>query len=569
MIQRALSAWRPAGSPSRCTSPGIRVIAVILCVVLPTSARCFGQQRTRLINQESALADLHYGQGTVALVMSADGSRSVSVLCDGKAFSIDDGYPGFFYDELAPGMPLLSANGRHCAYVGRREITVSNCWFVVFDGAESIPFPYVNMDSPVFNRDGSRLAVVVEGSDGNYVRVFSAPPASPAPAPVPATQPATRAIDSSTEWWRARAKDPLVPLKPQGDLPKLESEPGPLFDDISTSSLRFSPDGRHLAYAARHDKSWRVILDGNDSGGVYDAVGRPGFCGSGALLGYVARREGKSVVVTVPVGVAGAVGSEGQPLDSIDKDSLTLSFDGRHLAYAAGKPGAMSVYLDGVEIRPVAGLPAVAAPFDRVAAGSFVFCPDGSRFAFAASRDGQWFVVLDGVEGRHYIGISQTRPVFSLNGKRLAYVAEVLVADADGRPAHTKRCVVVDGVQQRIYDRIVASPGFSSDGRRCAYVAERGRDSFIVVDGMEGKPYGCLRGRPVLSIDGSRCAITAVADDPDNRFHAVEEVPRDPSDPSAGARLIFDRSAYFGALSPAQQTNPVKLLLVEERVGPE
>jgi hypothetical protein len=63
--------------------------------------------------------------------------------------------------------------------------------------------------------------------------------------------------------------------------------------------------------------------------------------------------------------------------------------------------------------------------------------------------------------------------------------------------------------------------------------------------------------------------MTAVADDPDNRFLAVEEVPRSPSDPAAGARLIFDRSPDFRSLSPQRQTNPVKLLLVEERVSPE
>ena len=136
-------------------------------------------------------------------------------------------------------------------------------------------------------------------------------------------------------------------------------------------------------------------------------------------------------------------------------------------------------------------------------------------------------------------------------------------------PARTARFVVVDGVRQAIYDRIPAPPVFSPNGNRCAYVAQRGSESFIVVNGMAGKPYGCLRGRPVLSIDGSQCVITAVADDPDHRFHAVEEVARNPSDPLAGARLVFDQSSDFKTLSSSQQASPVKLLLVEERVGPE
>jgi hypothetical protein len=533
--------------------------AIVFCFAFLAPAACLAQQRTRLVNQESPLSDVRYGPGALAMVISADGSTCAVVYRTGDGFEVMDGYPGFSYDGLAPGMPLLTPDGNHCAYVGRRHLLdgTPNRWFVVFDGAESVPFPYVNVDSPVFSPDGSRLAAVVEGADGKDVRVFMAPPPPPATAPAagPATEP--------TDWW----KTPLVPEKPHGDVPKLASEPGPLFDEIASGSLKFSPDGRHLAYSARRDRKWRVVVDGKDAGGAYDIVGVPKFCESGALLGYVGRRDGKSVAVTVPMGVAGAVAAEGRPHDSILEGSLAFSFDGRQVAYAAGRPGAMNIYLDGAEVVLAAPPPAgAAAMFEQVAAGSLRFSADGSRFAFAASRGEEWFVVVDGVEGPHYLGIDPTTLAFSLNGKRLAYVGEGLVRDGLTR---TARFVVVDGVTQAVYDRIPAPPVFSPNGSRCAYVAQRGDQSFIVVDGMEGKPYVCLRGRPVLSIDGSRCAITAVADDPDHRFHAVEEVPRNPSDPSAGARLIFDQSREFPSLSGAKQAAPVKLLLVEERVAPE
>ena len=75
----------------------------------------------RLVNQESPLADVRYGPGAIALVISADGSNFASVYRAGGAFAVIDGYPGVSYDELAPGMPLLTPDGEHCAYVGRRR----------------------------------------------------------------------------------------------------------------------------------------------------------------------------------------------------------------------------------------------------------------------------------------------------------------------------------------------------------------------------------------------------------------------------------------------------------------
>ncbi len=541
MIELILSPRRISASPSSRLAS--LAVDVAFCVAFLAPAFCFAQQRTRLINQESALSEARYGAGAVALVISPDASRCVSVFRDGDKFAVIDGYAGSSYDELAPGMPLLTSDGTHCAYVGRRIAfsflgIQSNSWFVVLDGAESVPFPTLNGDSPIFSPDGSRLAAIVETATGKEaVCIFVAPTGRPAPPPAPpATAPATRPAAGSDFWATRPAAEP-EPIKPHGDVPKLRSDIGAPFDEIASGSLRFSPDGKHLAYAARRNQKWRIVLDGVDAGGPYDKVGRPRFCGWGVLLGYVARRDGKSMVVSVPVDVAGAVGTEGRAHDSILEDSLAFSFDGRHIAYAAGRRGAMSVYRDGVEVNlaapPAPG--AAAAAFDQVAAGSLRFCDDGSRLAFAASRGREWFVVLDGIEGPHYVGIDPTTLVFSLNGRRLAYVAEGLVADGRNGPGRNGRFVVVDGVAQAVYDRIPAPPIFSSNGRRCAYVAQRGNESFIVIDAMEGKHYGCLRGRPVLSIDGSRCVITAVADDPDNRFHEVEEVPRDPSDPSAGA----------------------------------
>ena len=64
-------------------------------------------------------------------------------------------------------------------------------------------------------------------------------------------------------------------------------------------------------------------------------------------------------------------------------------------------------------------------------------------------------------------------------------------------PVRTDRPVfVVDGVEGKEYDGIAkGTPIFSSDSKRVAYRAQRGRKQFVVLDGVQGKEYEAfLRG---------------------------------------------------------------------------
>ena len=94
----------------------------------------------------------------------------------------------------------------------------------------------------------------------------------------------------------------------------------------------------------------------------------------------------------------------------------------------------------------------------------------------------KWFVVVDGKEEKQYDRIG-SGSLFSPDSKRVAYGAKV----------GNKQFVVVDGKEEKQYDSILgAGPVFSPDSQRVGYAAQVGNKRCVVVDGKEGKQYDSI-----------------------------------------------------------------------------
>jgi len=268
----------------------------------------------------------------------------------------------------------------------------------------------------------------------------------------------------------------------------------------------FSPDGRHTAYLVRVHEKLAVVVDGKQEKAYdeYPTFGRYqgsvdeeywfklAFSPDSQRMAYAVESGDKSFAVVD--------GKEGLSYEYATVSLPTFSTDSRRVAYAvqavdkellerqgiSAKAGQKSfVVVDGNEGRP----------YDTV--GSPIFSPDGSRLAYVAEVEKRWLLVVDGKEEGVPEGI-EGQLHFSPDGRRLAYIAH----------RDWKEFVVVDDKEEKSYERLGGSIIFSPDSRHLAYNVLVGKKWHVVVDGVEGEPCAGVRDA-IFSPDSRRLAYLA------------------------------------------------------------
>jgi Tol biopolymer transport system component len=255
----------------------------------------------------------------------------------------------------------------------------------------------------------------------------------------------------------------------------------PLTEAGVTEQIKFSPDGRRVAYVARRGNKFLVVADSKE-GPAYDEirVGAPTFSADSRRLAYFAERGGKTLAVID--------GIESKPFDDASSEAPIFSPDSRHVVYTAEHGKQTHVVLDGVET--------VYPEY----VGEPEFSKTGKRMAYVVVRQDMWQVVIDGKEGKAYRGMGNNIE-FSEDEKHVLYRADV----DDGQT------IVVDGIEMKPRPFIEEnSYGFSPDGLRIAFVAGESRDiRYAVVDNQIGKAYQHV-GKPAFSPDSKHVAYATV-----------------------------------------------------------
>ncbi len=228
-------------------------------------------------------------------------------------------------------------------------------------------------------------------------------------------------------------------------------------------SVRISPDGRRFAVViqAQDKKTAYASIDGRNQK-TYAWARDLTFSGDSRHVAYVATMDGKDLPVMD--GRERAFRGEIWGGTRGGGGTLRLNRDGSRVAFVARKGNApvFGVVIDGAmdrtDVDPNDGAP--------------VFSPDGKRLAYIAQEGGQRFVVLDGKPGAKYEAVYKGTLTFSPDSKRLAYVA--------GKGG--MRTVVLDGTEGTPHrDAMASALRFSPDGTKLAYAAQLESGKWAIV----------------------------------------------------------------------------------------
>lgn len=373
--------------------------------------------------------------------------------------------------DAISGSPIFSPDSRHVAYIASRK----DKWFVVLDGVEGKE--YNGAFSLTFSPDSSRLAFVAYGDHGVIVVDNGGESKEYGSVETLAFSPDSKRL--------AFIAEPLRPQRP-GDngvdellpffLVVVDGVDSKEYMGINKSAPVFSPDSKHVAYAAPVDKwtRWTIVLDGVE-GNKYDKIDTDSlvFSPNSNRLAYTATRDQKKLIVLD--------GGDGEAFDSVT--TPLFSPDSNRLAYVASNKGKSLVVTDGTGRGPLK-----EKEYDGI--DDITFSPDSSRLAYTAKHGENVLAVIDGVESKEYPQIVKTDNghapcfIFSTDGKHLAYA----VSNKDFEVATW--FLVFDGVETKHYQchpSYVSGTyiAFNPDSSHCVYTIRLNNVARIVVDGAE------------------------------------------------------------------------------------
>jgi hypothetical protein len=278
----------------------------------------------------------------------------------------------------------------------------------------------------------------------------------------------------------------------------VDDRPGELEEDVDRPT--FSPDGRHFAYVALRRGLHYVVLDGVPGPGCGNICYSIVFSPNSQRIAYVAR-DGQETYVVVdqkprrdwPEGAwlvfspnskrIGYMGKDFAVVDGVKGAQCSLGLgggsrfffspDSRHFACTVGTRSF-------VDWRPL------PLPNNGTGVWYTVFSPNLEHWACNVRTDGNDQVFLDGKPQTKCNGAFNLR--FSSDNLHFAYEGQI----------GTNWWMVLDDKVEALIDLNWATPYFSPNGKRLAYIAGRGSESWVMADGHAGPKFiGTTRPAPL------------------------------------------------------------------------
>ena len=473
------------------------------CGAFMALSTCFAQTPVNRKHTETLLAPLPR-ETRDSTIVSPD-ARHIAYIskADGQQTAVFDGKAETPYEQVAA--VTFSPNSQWRAYAAK----TGPQWQVVVNGRPQPAFSRVG--PPVFSPNSKRIAYTALLADGEHAAVAEVP-----------------------------------------------GQPGKPYERVFEGQLAFSNDGAYLAYGARRDGKWYIVVNGREFG-PYEFLGAASglkFSPDGKRLAFAALVAKKWHVVLVDTNAEKDAGSPAMlsPYDNIA--DIVFSFDSQRLAYTAQANQKWRVLVSPLPSSRAShsdSAPAVQEhdAFDAVGENTLIFAPNSYTTAYAARAGETWLVVAGRQAWKPFETIGQM--LFSPDGKRLAAIA---ISGSSQR-------VLLNNREQRLFDRVGGGTlVFSPNGAKLAYIARSGRATFAVVDGERQARYdmaGYLTftpdGRVVYAATRGDKAFTVV--DEKEAAHRYDEIWTTPD-----ARMPFDGPTQFHYLG----LKAGNIYLVEEQI---
>ncbi|MEE8200108.1 MAG: hypothetical protein V3R29_02980 [Candidatus Acidoferrales bacterium] len=375
---------------------------------------------------------------------------------DNRWVMVVDGEPGPEFEKV--GDPSFSPDSQSLAYVAKRR----KKWVMVVDGQEQ-GSGYRKMGRPLFSPDSQRLAcaarrkgrwvIVTDGKEGSTFDILGGLAFSG-----DSRRFAYAGARVRKGFGRERADGYVV----------IDGEEGPAFKGRNTSSL----GGAFLKGAFAGVK--KVLITGLRRRLLpeWHGVSSPALSPDGQHVAYAARRGKKDTVVMF----------DGQPGPQFETVVAGPAFspDSQHVAYVVKEKATITLVLDGNRISEFS--------WEGMDFGtSLTFSPDSRRLAYVGVKGGHWYdegwtgrarrrVFLDGQPGKEYDAWGLANLTFSPDNQHFAYEAHDI--------GNGKSLVVVDGQEGKLYDQVMMSLSFSGESS-ITYVAREGRKFYRVTQTVQ------------------------------------------------------------------------------------
>ena len=235
----------------------------------------------------------------------------------------------------------------------------------------------------------------------------------------------------------------------------IDGTEGPAYDSCTVP--QFSPDSKRVFYWGWRGERVHAVVDGVESAAAYDEFAFDGliFSPDSQHTVFAAKRDGQWYLVI-----------DGKETAIADNPTdYYYSPDSKHLMYDIGPRDTARTYVDGEQVTG-------GDDIEKV-----VFNCDGTRKGYTAKTGDTYTMTIDGLDPKQYTASYCAEPIFSPDGKRVAYFVQMPGDSNNYRE-------VVDGVESSLYDNTMLFH-FSPDSQHYVYEAKRGNKWLLVVDGAE------------------------------------------------------------------------------------